>query len=76
MISIILTSILTLSQASQCPETKTLNLTSEEWNAADTEALETAQRRCPEVFPEAPCLKLFIKKEVLVYRAICGKTNE
>jgi hypothetical protein len=42
-------------------------------NKDDRAALKTATKRCTEIYPEAPCLKKFIKREVRVYWAICGE---
>jgi len=40
---------------------------------AETIVLKSAQKRCKEIYPEAPCLVKLIKKEELLYNAICGK---
>jgi len=42
-------------------------------NIDDRNALKTATQNCSKYYPEAPCLKKFIKKEELVYWAICGE---
>ena len=49
---------------------------SEPMSKDDTNALKTATNNCSKYFPEAPCLKKFIKREELVYWAICGAKNE
>lgn len=54
-----------------CPATKIVNKT-DTWEAADKAALEHASSRCKEIYQDAPCLKVFIKKEKLLYNAICG----
>jgi hypothetical protein len=43
------------------------------WNKIDQLHLDSAIKRCPEIFPEYPCVKLFRKKEERVYNVICGK---
>lgn len=63
--------ILTLSIFLSCNEPKIENYT-KVWNNADQLHLEFAKKRCPEIYPEAPCVKLFRKKEKLVYNVICG----
>jgi len=45
----------------------------EVWSDHDKYILNTAKQRCGEKFPEAPCLTTFVKKEELVYWAICGE---
>lgn len=69
MISILVGSLL------YCQKVQITNLT-KTWNKNDQESLELATRRCPEIYPEAPCLKYFIKKEDMLYNAICGELSE
>ena len=60
-----------------CSPVIVINLTTYPWNSTDEKHLEVAKVRCKKIFHnEAPCLKKFIKKEPLVYRAICGDYNE
>ena len=42
------------------------------WNEEDAKTLKQAQIRCGEIYPDAPCVKLFRKKEELNYNVICG----
>ncbi len=42
----------------------------------DEAALKTAKQRCKVYYPDAPCLKKFIKKGNQTYHAICGKNHE
>ena len=58
--------------ASSCPVTIVENRTSV-WNEYDQETLDRATLRCKEIYPDAPCLKKFTKKDELAYAAICGK---
>jgi hypothetical protein len=41
----------------------------------DKRALNSAKERCKFYYPDAPCLKKFIKKGNQIYHAICGKYN-
>lgn len=47
-----------------------------ELTVQDKQALESAKLRCQVHFPEAPCLKKFMKKRHQVYHAICGRYHE
>ena len=38
----------------------------------DNKVLERAKTRCSFYYPNSPCLKRFIKKDVNLYNAICG----
>lgn len=58
-----------------CPPTKIVNHT-KIWNKVDKEHIEVATKRCPTLYDDAPCLKLFTKKGELEYVAICGVTND
>jgi len=60
--------MLTLS----CPVTIIDNHT-KEWNLQDKKTLIHAKQRCVELYPEAPCLKLFRKKDSSTYNAVCGR---
>ena len=64
----------TIVTAFTCPNVTVVNKTST-WGARDDEAMETAKKRCPEVYIKAPCLKIFTKEEDGVYRAICGNSE-
>jgi hypothetical protein len=66
--------IFTVSAALICPEVTVSNNTNE-WNKVDERELRQAELRCPEIYPDAPCLKFFKKKEARVYEAICGKAK-
>lgn len=54
-----------------CPTTQVTNKT-DEWNAQDKQALQTATRSCAERYENSPCLKMFKKVEEGVYQALCG----
>ena len=58
--------------ALSCPQTKIENASGLEWVRGDDEALASAKKRCPEIYPDAPCLKWFRKYEFQAYDAICG----
>lgn len=44
-----------------------------EWTKADDDSYRSAVIRCVVHFPEAPCLKNFIKIEENIYHAVCGE---
>ena len=54
-----------------CPKTEIENLSEEKWNDIDQKNFNMAKERCP-IVTNLPCLKKFIKKEPLVYNAICS----
>ena len=54
-----------------CAATIVINLTLT-WTATDQATLNRAKIRCSEIYYDAPCLKKLVKKEELVYNAICG----
>jgi hypothetical protein len=66
--------IFTVSGALACPEVKVVNDT-KEWTSKDARSMLQAEVRCPEIYPDAPCLKFFKKKEDGVYQALCGKAK-
>lgn len=55
-----------------CPPTLLEDLTDLKWTDIDQISFEFAKQRCPEIFPEAPCLIRFSKREFQVYHAVCG----
>ena len=57
--------------ALNCPNPKVINKT-KTWVKLDEQTFNRAKKRCGEIYPEAPCLKTFIKKEERAYQAICG----
>lgn len=63
---------LMLMMALSCPDTKIENWT-KQWTDYDQKTLDHAKVRCSELYPEAPCLKLFRKKDSTTYNAICGE---
>jgi hypothetical protein len=38
----------------------------------DKQNMEVARKRCGEIYPSSPCLKVFAKMAAYTYRAICG----
>lgn len=48
------------------------NLSPEPWNDRDQEQMRFSEKRCAEIYSDAPCLKYFEKYDVLAYRATCG----
>lgn len=63
---------LMVHHARACEKTIIDNQT-KEWNNQDQVILERALKRCKELFPDAPCLKRFIKRDSTTYRAVCGQ---
>ena len=59
-----------------CPAVIIVNISGEPWKEVDQKSLNSAKGRCSVHYPEAPCLKKFIKKEPLVYNAICGEPEK
>lgn len=51
--------------------TMIINLTSV-WTDRDQEHLDMAKVRCQQIYPDAPCVKKFIKVKKLTYRVVCG----
>lgn len=42
------------------------------WTARDQQVMEEAQKRCGELFPDAPCLTKIVKRAEQSYRLHCG----
>lgn len=59
--------------ALSCPNVKMLNRTEYAWNQHDRETLAFAQKRCAQLYPEAPCLKVFRKRGKQDYSVLCGR---
>lgn len=72
LLTLILSLIVHHARASYCPKTVIDNRT-KIWNNQDQQTLNGAKQRCGQLFPDAPCLKLFRKKDATTYNAICGK---
>jgi len=66
-----MTTLLLLATLS-CPKTEIVNTTKFPWNDFDQQNLEYAQKRCSEIYPDAPCAKLFKKYGEQDYSVICG----
>lgn len=54
-----------------CPATKIDNWT-KTWTKQDEITLGMAKKRCAEIYPDAPCVKFFRKKDAYTYNVICG----
>lgn len=65
--------ILLFTLAMACPQVKYQNVTKFPWNEEDKKTLVQAQKRCGELYPDAPCVKLFRKFGERDYSVICGK---
>lgn len=59
-----------------CPGPKAVGWASkEEMTDMDWTNFKTAIGRCRELYPNSPCLKVFIKKAENTYNAICGEVK-
>lgn len=56
----------------KCPKTKRIGTP---YTDIDEANFNVAKRRCPELFPSSPCLKVFAKTEAYTYTAICGAAS-
>lgn len=54
-----------------CVLTTIVNKTST-WTENDKKALKKAKVRCGQLYPDAPCLKRFVKLGENRYNALCG----
>jgi hypothetical protein len=68
----IIPALFTLALGFSCPDTRIENYTTT-WNKQDQETFEHSKIRCGELYPEAPCLKMFRKKDDDTYNAVCGE---
>lgn len=66
---------LVLIMSTTCPKTQIKNDT-DVWNEQDQQTLTKATKRCGELYSDAPCLKLFTKRDENTYRALCGTTDK
>jgi hypothetical protein len=69
----ILNLIVTTALELHCPGIKIQVPSRMVWNEIDIHHLEVAQKRCPNIYPNSPCLVKFRKVEELTYWATCGK---
>jgi len=49
------------------------NVSKDPWNDYDRKQMSMAEKRCGELYPDAPCLKLWRKFGIQMYTAICGE---
>jgi hypothetical protein len=59
---------------SLCIATLIVNNT-EVFSRKDEKILASAKARCQQLYPDAPCLIKFIKKDDTTYNVICGETR-
>lgn len=59
-----------------CPTTVQVNKTDEPWNDHDKKTLEFVKKRCEQIYPDAPCVKLFRKFDSQSYTVLCGYGDE
>jgi hypothetical protein len=72
--AILASSMLFLSfvRADSCPKVRMQNVTKVPWTQHDRDVLVRAQKRCGELYPDMPCVKLFRKFGFQMYTVICG----
>jgi hypothetical protein len=58
-----------------CAATLIYNLSKLPWNAHDQETLEYAEKRCAQLYADAPCLVRFFKNSKNSYYASCGEAK-
>ncbi len=56
-----------------CPKVYEVNKSGFPWNEHDKETKNYCQKRCTELYEDAPCLKLFKKYDKMSYTCLCGK---
>lgn len=61
-----------LLAALSCPAPVMQNVSGYPWNDYDREELRYCERRCKEIYSDAPCVKLFRKFGKKDYSVICG----
>jgi hypothetical protein len=61
-----------LTAALTCPKTKIVNQTNYKWNKFDQQSLNTAKKRCKELYKKSPCVKIFYKTQKMDYKVVCG----
>ena len=64
--------LLAIYLAISCPNVKMINRTAFPWNDHDQEVKQSCEKRCPQLYEDAPCLKQFIKYDKQDYDCICG----
>jgi hypothetical protein len=62
---------LLIAAALSCPTPLIENQT-DTWTKFDETTLESAEKRCGELYKDAPCVTLFRKKKDGAYNVICG----
>jgi hypothetical protein len=58
-----------------CSFTELINQTKDPWNDFDMQILHKAEKRCPELYPDAPCVKKFYKRPEQSYWVVCGASE-
>jgi hypothetical protein len=59
--------------AQACLATVMQNTTKFPWNDYDYQILAQAKKRCPEIWSDSPCVKLFKKFGENQYSVVCSK---
>lgn len=56
-----------------CPATKFIGLAPATMTEMDKYNFKTALKRCPELYPNSPCVKVFEQKGFQNYLVTCGR---
>jgi hypothetical protein len=67
---------LLLLAAAQCGPVLMINKTDFIWNEHDIKIMDMAKERCPQLYPDSPCLVKFTKTGYQDYLALCGAKQE
>jgi hypothetical protein len=72
LLATFMTELLISLALASCPATQMINKTAYPWNDNDKQTMKYCQRRCSDYYPDAPCLKQFIKWNKQDYHCLCG----
>lgn len=61
-----------ITAALACPETSMVNTSGYPWNDYDRSILTQTKRRCVQIYPDSPCVKMFKKWGKQDYSVVCG----
>lgn len=59
-----------------CPKTNIQNVSGYSWNEYDANMLKYSEKRCSQLYSDAPCVKLFRKFGKQDYIVICGEKEK
>ena len=55
-----------------CADPQMINNSKQAWNSNDYAMLDQAKKRCSYYYPDAPCVKKFIKNSANDFQVLCG----